>query len=162
MLTKLKAFLGLTIGELRAQDATLATDLVAALQKRGLQLDPAEAIGAHPMVRQLIEESRLDEVVTLAGVSGGARTALQAYLSPEALDETVLQALVSKSDLSAAEATSTGKMLERYFVCEDSVDLVTAFNKISGTASIPSSGTSPPVTTGGPIEACTRRPRHRV
>ena len=135
MFTTLKAFLGLTIGELLAQDATLADTLVAALQKRDVKLDPDEPIGAHPMVLQLIEESRLDEVINLADVSGGARTALEAYLSPEALDEAVLLALLSKGDLSTAEATSTGKMIERYFVCEDSVDLVTAFNEISGTAS---------------------------
>ncbi|MBK9034111.1 MAG: hypothetical protein IPL61_23065 [Myxococcales bacterium] len=127
--TTLKAYLGLTFAELAVQDAALSSELTTELALREVNYDTPEPIGTVPMVRQLIEETRLEEVIGLAGVSEAAQTALRAYVSPEAIDDGVLQLHVSKTEITAAEATSMGRMLERYFVCEDSVELVGALDK---------------------------------
>ncbi len=132
MFTPLKDHLELTLVELAAASAPLAQALVAELRKRDVKFDAKAPIGLIPMVRQLIEESRLADVVKLAQVSTSAADALKTLLSPEAIDNGALQALVSKSLITAAEASALGKVLERYYLCDDDADLVKVVNKLAG------------------------------
>ena len=131
MFTTLKNHLELPLVELAAVNAPLAQALIAELTKRDVKYDAKDPIGLIPMVRQLIEESRLDEVIKLAQVSSTADDALRPLLSPEAIDDDLLQLLVSKSSLTEVEAGSIGTVLERYYLCDDVVDLVIAVDKLA-------------------------------
>lgn len=106
MFTVLKNHLELPLVELAAVNAPLAQALIAELTKRDVKYNAKDPIGLIPMVRQLIEESRLDEVIKLAQVSSTADDALRPLLSPEAIDDDLLQSLVSESSLTEAEASS--------------------------------------------------------
>ena len=131
MFTPLKNHLELPLVELAAVNAPLAQALIAELTKRDVKYNAKDPIGLIPMVRQLIEESRLDEVIKLAQVSSTADDALRPLLSPEAIDDDLLQSLVSKSSLTEVEASSIGTVLERYYLCDDVVDLVIAVDKLA-------------------------------
>ncbi|MEZ4400859.1 MAG: neuraminidase-like domain-containing protein [Kofleriaceae bacterium] len=138
MKLKLKLYLALTIGDLQTQDAPLAGALIGELGKRNVTLDENEPIGANVMVRQLIEEGRLEQLVGLCALSEADSAKLLGASSIDALDEAQLT-----KDFSAASAATVGKMIERYFVCEENVDLAVAFGQLAGALSNASMAVKP-------------------
>ena len=133
MFTRLKGYLDFTVAQLQKQDPRLADALVAELEKRGeRKLEDDEVIGAHPMVRQHIDEARLEEVLAQLELRRPGLAALRAVGSPDGIDQELLVELVAAGTMNADEAAAVGLAVELYLVCGEHLPLVTLVRNVVG------------------------------
>lgn len=129
-------FLTGTIGELHAANNALANALEAELAERELRpLTAVEALGDHPGVMRIIHQARLETMLTGVVVTAPGRAEVLKLGSPEGINATTLDGLVSKGAITPAEAGDIAKAAELYAVSGDEPVLYKHLRAVGGAAS---------------------------